>query len=633
MSESTGVLPSSTFSSLKKETIPFAVWGCLLAALAISTAHSWHYLPFVSDDALISYRYSDRFLHGQGLTWNDGEFVEGYSNLLWVLLVAAGGFIQPNLILVGWILGLIANAAVLIAIVWTFGRSSSTSLLPVAGGLLMLSLSGSFAIWGVGGLETALVEALIAWALATTYRMPVGRWGSMYPALLLALLSITRPDGILFSISVAIALVLRNGVRREVVQRALSLLILPFAFILAQIGFRLAYYGSFVPNTAYAKLAFTLERVSAGCLYLTDGMLVNRVPLSIMLVVILLLWRSRQLRVLRQTSVFLIPGLVWLAYVCIIGGDIFPGHRHWMPALVCFAFALSSLLAALPTTRPFRFAVVLAVASVLHLGLQMEDSESRRAVLERWEWDGIAVGHFLRSAFGTQRPLLAVDPAGCLPYASRLPSLDMLGLNDSHIARHRPPDMGKGVVGHELGDGVYVLSRKPDLIAFCAPTGRIEPCSRSGREMVGMPEFQRYYRLVFFRAGSVDTGLWTRIEDGRLGIVRTANTIYVPGFLLATTPGVRGVLDIAGRPVAALENGDAVVENVYLPAGTWEVSLKTDAFSHLQLATLPAAESTALGPKVLRIVSYGTTRSFRVSAGHGLVYAITARRLAAHGSY
>src|SRR5882724_6702798 len=94
------------------------VWRYLLAATAISFAYSWYYLPFVAEDALISYRYSDRFLHGQGLTWNSGEFVEGYSNLLWVLLVAAGGLVQPNLILVGWILGLLANAAVLVSIAW-----------------------------------------------------------------------------------------------------------------------------------------------------------------------------------------------------------------------------------------------------------------------------------------------------------------------------------------------------------------------------------------------------------------------------------------------------------------------------------------------------------------------------------
>ena len=38
-----------------------------------------------------------------------------------------------------------------------------------------------------------------------------------------------------------------------------------------------------------------------------------------------------------------------------------------------------------------------------------------------------------------EEPLFAVTAAGCLPYFSELPALDMLGLNDRHIAHHRPP--------------------------------------------------------------------------------------------------------------------------------------------------------------------------------------------------
>jgi arabinofuranosyltransferase len=76
-------------------------WG---AAAIILLAIAWHYVPFVADDALISYRYSERLLAGQGLTYTDGERVEGYSNLLWVLLVAAGGWMSSYLILVGRII-------------------------------------------------------------------------------------------------------------------------------------------------------------------------------------------------------------------------------------------------------------------------------------------------------------------------------------------------------------------------------------------------------------------------------------------------------------------------------------------------------------------------------------------------
>lgn len=631
-----------------------AIWGLFLLAVAISWVWSWYFVPNGLDDPLISYRYSDRLLHGKGLTWNDGEYVEGYSNLLWVLLVAAGGLVQPDLVRVGWVLGFLANAAVMAALVWTFGRNCSNSIIAVLGGLLVLSLSDSFAYWGAGGLETALFEALLAWALATTFRMHIGTLSWIGPGLILGLLAITRPDGILISVGITVAIILREGISRASIRTALGLVALPSFFFVAQVGFRLAYYGSPVPNTAYVKLGLGLERVWVGARYIGWAALDNCVPLVVALLAIVFLWRARRWQPLRAASVFVVPAILWLSYIDAIGGDAFPYYRLWMPAFVCIAFLVSSLLTALPAVRPSRHLILISISAFLYVALQESvdpwsvpiahspeidrleafakkafphDEEQPLRVGRRTIGDCLAVGQFLRNAFGAQQPLIAVNYAGCMPYASQLPSLDMLGLNDFHIARHRPPDMAPGIPGHELGDGVYVLSRKPDLIALCVPaTGWAEPCFRGELEMVAKPDFPRYYRLVFFRTGTVEATLWTRIEDGRLGIVRTAESIHIPGFLLATRPGVRAILDHTGRMVAALESGDAVIENVYLPPGTWKVSLESEASAHLQLATSPAAASSVNLPGTLQIHSLGQAQSFRVFGGHGLVYGLEANR-------
>ena len=66
-------------------------WTLVLLSLAGLLLHAFHYLPFLEDDALIAFRYADRLLHGAGLTWTDGPRVEGYSCLLWVLLLALFG--------------------------------------------------------------------------------------------------------------------------------------------------------------------------------------------------------------------------------------------------------------------------------------------------------------------------------------------------------------------------------------------------------------------------------------------------------------------------------------------------------------------------------------------------------------
>ena len=45
------------------------------------------------DDAMISMRYAWNFSHGIGLVWNDGEMVEGYTNLLMTLFMSIATFI------------------------------------------------------------------------------------------------------------------------------------------------------------------------------------------------------------------------------------------------------------------------------------------------------------------------------------------------------------------------------------------------------------------------------------------------------------------------------------------------------------------------------------------------------------
>jgi hypothetical protein len=78
------------------------------------------------------------------------------------------------------------------------------------------------------------------------------------------------------------------------------------------------------------------------------------------------------------------------------------------------------------------------------------------------------VGEWLHQSF-PPNTLMAINAAGIVPYLSGLRTLDMLGLNDEHIA-HRQMTLGLGVSGHEKHDATYVLSRKPDIILLGLPT-------------------------------------------------------------------------------------------------------------------------------------------------------------------
>ncbi|HZL85148.1 MAG TPA: hypothetical protein VFD07_07185 [Candidatus Krumholzibacteria bacterium] len=106
---------------------------------------------------------------------------------------------------------------------------------------------------------------------------------------------------------------------------------------------------------------------------------------------------------------------------------------------------------------------------------------------------GEPVGEYLRSHFDSGT-WVATNCAGSLPYFARLPVIDMLGLTDAHIARAQPDR--RQWIGHEKGDGAYVLSRRPHIIILGGPEGSVTPWHFPGdRQIAAAPEFQRDYAL------------------------------------------------------------------------------------------------------------------------------------------
>ena len=78
-------------AAVRSEPIPTrALIAGLLSVATLMLVASCYY-PYVPDDAFISLRYARRLIQGLGLTFTEGERVEGYSNLLWVLAVSAPG--------------------------------------------------------------------------------------------------------------------------------------------------------------------------------------------------------------------------------------------------------------------------------------------------------------------------------------------------------------------------------------------------------------------------------------------------------------------------------------------------------------------------------------------------------------
>jgi len=582
-----------------------AVFAVFAAALAW---HARHYLPFISDDALISLRYAQRLLSGDGLTWTDGERVEGYSNLLWILWIALPGLFRVDLIVAARVLGFLGMTIVMAAVTVTALRThrGTAVWIPLLVALTFLSGGAPIAVWAIGGLEQPLYGALLAVAIAAVYAQleTSSRAATIVLSISLGLLCLTRPDGPLFAGAFALGLLAARGCRWRAIGEAAAVLAGPVFLSLAQLAFRAAYYGELVPNTALVKFTPSALHAAAGWRYLTGGIRALQ-PLSGLamaaLAVMLIDRRSRG-----RAGILVLTALLWSAYVVLIGGDIFPAYRHLVPLMVVFAFALADGLALiLGRLTAYRAAPAVALVAAIAAGVpyvraQPRDRQAQRAMRERWEWQGRDLALMLRAAFARQRPLMAVTAAGCLPYWSELPSLDMMGLNDYYIPRHPPPNLGQGSLGHELGDGAYVLERRPDLIVFNVGT---EPAYRSGEQLAAMPEFHRRYVAVRVRpAGSEETYLvYADRYSPKIGIHRSESAVTVPAFVFGG-PSAVAHLDAMNRLVVPL-----------LPSATLEATLDLAPSSAIDVeveatnaAALTAAARREGGTLVVTLRATGT---------------------------
>lgn len=552
---------------MNNEAISFKSWVwwgvCGGALLTLLLYHASLYSPFIADDALISLRYADRLLSGEGLTWTAGEWVEGYSNLAWVLGVSGIGLLGFDLITATRVLGIlsmIAASSALYSIADDLSRSTKRSVWFAAS--LVLCCSPPIAVWVIGGLEQTMYIAALLWFSRGVNRLlsdsspPPKRLliGSGFAG---GLLCVTRPDGPLFIVIFGVFYAVRElffgerlfaDEREEAGQeslgsserlsrlcRALPLVGIPLAFFAAQLIFRLWYYQEWVPNTAHIKATISAESWVSGMEYMRDALSVIY-PLALPA---LLSWKSPQRSAVLFSWVTLFS---WSMYVIAIGGDIFPGHRH-----IVVIMALVALLAAQGLSTMSRLKDRLMIIGLIGLcgGLSYrlsQDTETYTvAKMERWEWDGKVVGEWLGASFRERDPLLAVTAAGALPYFTGFRSLDMQGLNDRHIA-HQAPQEGYQLA-HNHGDGDYVLSRRPDLIAFRG-VGLGDPAFVSGDQMKKSREFVIRYRKRRFEGQYpyfVASELFVRL-DGALGVQLSGdasdlNELRLPPYLFRKSIG------------------------------------------------------------------------------------------------
>jgi len=299
------------------------------------------------DDAMISMRYAKNFAAGHGLVWNPGgERVEGFTNPLWTLYMAALHLIPLATTKISALVQ--ASAAVFLLLNLIVIRKLSKFVSDSNGFVIITAvLLTAFYLplnnWGIQGMEVCVLALILSWAALQAAKCVRAQSFSSAPYILLGFSIFIRTDmAVPFT---GMMLFLATSVRSQRGRNLAWGIAFLAACLLVQTGLRMWYYGDALPNSYYVKLTGypALLRWTRG-LYVTlvflwrSNFLLFALPLAVILVL-----KNRVLALLGS-----ILG-VQLLYSVYVGGDAWESwggaNRYVCIAMPVFFVLLGASLA------------------------------------------------------------------------------------------------------------------------------------------------------------------------------------------------------------------------------------------------------------------------------------------------
>jgi arabinofuranosyltransferase len=465
-----------------------AIVGLLVTLFAVVLVRN----AWLADDAYISFRTVDNFVSGHGLRWNVDERVQGFTHPLWLLLCSLAYALTHEIYYTVLALQIAISLAV-VAIILRAARDRWTVVLAA----MLLLVSKPFVDYSTSGLENPLAHLLLL-AFLVAFARDDGTPRSLFAvSLAAALVVLNRMDhGLLVLPALAYRFLQRPRLGHGL---AVAAGLLPVA---AWSAFALFYYGSAIPNTAYAKLNTGLsaaDLVPQGLRYLLDFAKITPVT-----AVVLVLGIVACLRPGARQAVFGASLLLYLAYVVRVGGDFMSGRFLTAPFVLAFVVLLEAA-AAVPVRTRWSVAVALIILGLAWPRSPVWSGKAYGTGPERVDEEWGIVDE--RAIYFQSTGLLNAGPPRSMP---RHPWADegrrARAVGDPVVSR-----MGIGFFGFCAGPGVHVVDghalTDPLLARLPAntrkgwhighfyrmvPDGYLETL-RTGRNQIADPDLAAYY--------------------------------------------------------------------------------------------------------------------------------------------
>jgi len=209
-------------------------------------------LAWYGDDWLITLRTALNAHAGNGLVFNVGERVAGYTHPLWLMVILVVGSVTGS-----WVYAVVIvnGALAVMAAALLLWRTRTAAAMVFVG--LVLITSNVVTVWSTGGLEGPLGALLIVALVALVPRQSPRPLRSVLWGVLIAAVALTRLDAVIL-VAPLVGLVMwsHRANRRHVGLMAAGAL----APLAAWSLFAWVYYGSILPNTFAAKTNIDIPR-------------------------------------------------------------------------------------------------------------------------------------------------------------------------------------------------------------------------------------------------------------------------------------------------------------------------------------------------------------------------------------
>lgn len=470
---------------------------------------------YTVDDAFISFRYARNLANGDGLVYNVGERVEGFTNFLWTLIMAVVIKFGGDPVAASKLLGCTAAACSMVLMFELSNMIRPMVAAPSIGPWLAASTI-VFSGYAVYGLETAFFGCMLLLGtylffretnaskshVETTTKEPESPNAFPWSGVVFGLAGLTRPEAPAFVGLLMLALVFGRGAFGEdaVLRRVFTeprgmfgkqnliraaLFVVP---VLALVAFRYRYYGHLVPNTFLAKTGNVQAQIPNGINYVRDYFNYAGPALYVGLLALV----AGILRARRDILALVFPSAFVVAYCILIGGDWMEYFRQMAPFEI-FAFILvdvsvRSILERKSRTTNVALVLFLAIGFSIRFGNLQVAQRKFDEVDGFWKKAprGIANWMINRGVPGE----IAMGDIGYVGYATNYPILDTLGLVD--------PVIGGINRGYKRNFGAEFLQyvfeqKKPRYIVLIVARECTNPVESGSQFIYRSRQFQAMY--------------------------------------------------------------------------------------------------------------------------------------------